>query len=240
MSRHDPSARAPRIVVTLAVPDDQAEPELQVRRNDLYVAALARHGAVPVRLDARMPIAVRTTRCDRCTGCSSAAVPIWIRAATASRSTARARSSPSATSSRNGRGGRPNRGTCPCSESAVASRRSTCSRVDRSCSTSRDTPALAGAPGHRRRTHSGSYPARDSRGTLVRRTRSRSTPITTREFGNPTWHRGSVRPRGQTAPPAPSSRVWRAARSGSSSGCSATRSEPNRHRRRSSSCLPRS
>jgi putative glutamine amidotransferase len=59
MSRHDPSARAPRIVVTLAAPDDQAEPELQVRRNDLYVAALVRHGAVPVRLDARTPVAVR-------------------------------------------------------------------------------------------------------------------------------------------------------------------------------------
>jgi putative glutamine amidotransferase len=59
MSHGDPSPRAPRIVVTLAVPDDQAEPDLAVRRNDLYVAAVARHGAVPVRLDARTPVAVR-------------------------------------------------------------------------------------------------------------------------------------------------------------------------------------
>jgi putative glutamine amidotransferase len=59
MSHGDPSPRAPRIVVTLAVPDDQAEPDLAVRRNDLYVAAVARHGAVPVRLDARTPVADR-------------------------------------------------------------------------------------------------------------------------------------------------------------------------------------
>jgi putative glutamine amidotransferase len=59
MSHGDPSPRPPRIVVTLAVPGDQAEPDLSVRRNDLYVAAVARHGAVPVRLDARTPLAVR-------------------------------------------------------------------------------------------------------------------------------------------------------------------------------------
>lgn len=39
--------------------DDQAQPDLAVRRNDLYVAALARHGAVPVRLDARTTAAAR-------------------------------------------------------------------------------------------------------------------------------------------------------------------------------------
>jgi putative glutamine amidotransferase len=55
----DPSALAPRIVVTLAVPDDRPQPDLAARRNDLYVAAMARHGAVPVRLDARTPVAVR-------------------------------------------------------------------------------------------------------------------------------------------------------------------------------------
>ena len=52
-------ALAPRIVVTLAVPADHAQPDLAARRNDLYVAALARHGAEPVRLDARAPAAVR-------------------------------------------------------------------------------------------------------------------------------------------------------------------------------------
>jgi putative glutamine amidotransferase len=46
-------------VVTLAVPDEQPEPDLAARRNDLYVAAVARHGAVPIRLDARTPATVR-------------------------------------------------------------------------------------------------------------------------------------------------------------------------------------
>jgi putative glutamine amidotransferase len=59
MRSGDRSTRAPRIVVTLAAPDDQPQPELAIRRNNLYVAALARHGAVPVRLDARTPVAVR-------------------------------------------------------------------------------------------------------------------------------------------------------------------------------------
>jgi len=59
MSPPDASARAPRIVVTLGVPNDQAQHDLAVRRNDLYVAAIARHGAVPVRLDARTPVVDR-------------------------------------------------------------------------------------------------------------------------------------------------------------------------------------
>ncbi|MEA2545370.1 MAG: putative glutamine amidotransferase [Chloroflexota bacterium] len=59
MTPRDPSASAPRIVVTLAVPDDQSEPDIAVRRNGLYVAALVRHGAVPVPLDARTPLAAR-------------------------------------------------------------------------------------------------------------------------------------------------------------------------------------
>jgi putative glutamine amidotransferase len=48
-------SRAPRIVVTLAVAEEHAQPDLAARRNDLYVAALERHGAEPVRLDARTP-----------------------------------------------------------------------------------------------------------------------------------------------------------------------------------------
>jgi putative glutamine amidotransferase len=46
-------------VVTLAVAADHTQPDLAARRNDLYVAALARHGADPVPLDARTPAAVR-------------------------------------------------------------------------------------------------------------------------------------------------------------------------------------
>jgi putative glutamine amidotransferase len=44
--------------VTLGVPDDRA-PDLGMRRNDLYVAALTRHGGAPIRLDARTPLAIR-------------------------------------------------------------------------------------------------------------------------------------------------------------------------------------
>ena len=49
----------PRIVVTLAVAEEHAQPDLAGRRNDLYVAALERHGAEPVPLDARTPVAAR-------------------------------------------------------------------------------------------------------------------------------------------------------------------------------------
>jgi putative glutamine amidotransferase len=59
VSTKDLPARAPRIVVTLAVAADHTDPDLAARRNDLYVAALARHGAEPVRLDARTPASVR-------------------------------------------------------------------------------------------------------------------------------------------------------------------------------------
>ncbi len=61
MRRHAPpvSAPAPRIVVTLAMTDGRADRDLAARRNDRYAAAIARHGAVPVRLDARTPDAAR-------------------------------------------------------------------------------------------------------------------------------------------------------------------------------------
>ena len=49
----------PRIVLTLAVAADQERPDLAEARNELYLAAVARHGAVPVRLDARTPAAAR-------------------------------------------------------------------------------------------------------------------------------------------------------------------------------------
>jgi putative glutamine amidotransferase len=55
MNPGDLAAGAPRIVVTLAVPDIQPEPDLAARRNDLYVAAVARHGAIPIPLDAKTP-----------------------------------------------------------------------------------------------------------------------------------------------------------------------------------------
>lgn len=45
--------------MTLAVADGQPQADLGARRNDLYVAAVGRHGAIPVRLDARTPAAVR-------------------------------------------------------------------------------------------------------------------------------------------------------------------------------------
>jgi gamma-glutamyl-gamma-aminobutyrate hydrolase PuuD len=59
MTEQDRAVHRPRIVVTLAAAGDHAQPDLAARRNDLYVAALARHGAEPVRLDVRSPAAVR-------------------------------------------------------------------------------------------------------------------------------------------------------------------------------------
>jgi putative glutamine amidotransferase len=49
------SQAGPRIVVTVAAPARQREPELAERKNHLYAAGVARHGAVPVLLDATTP-----------------------------------------------------------------------------------------------------------------------------------------------------------------------------------------
>jgi len=42
----------PRIAVTLAVADHQAEPDVAARKNQLYLDAIRRHGGEPVALDA--------------------------------------------------------------------------------------------------------------------------------------------------------------------------------------------
>jgi putative glutamine amidotransferase len=59
LTAQQPSEWKPRIVVTLAVAADHAQPDLATRRNDLYVAALARHGADPIPVDASTPAEVR-------------------------------------------------------------------------------------------------------------------------------------------------------------------------------------
>ena len=57
MSR--PAPVAPRIVVTVAVPARQPEPEIAARRNALYATAIARHGGEPVVIDAMTDAASR-------------------------------------------------------------------------------------------------------------------------------------------------------------------------------------
>jgi putative glutamine amidotransferase len=57
MSR--PAPVAPRIVVTVAVPARQPEPEIAARRNALYAAAIARHGGEAVVVDALTDAAAR-------------------------------------------------------------------------------------------------------------------------------------------------------------------------------------
>jgi putative glutamine amidotransferase len=47
------SRMSPRIVVTLAVPAEQPQPDLARRRNDLYLNAVRRHGGTPFAVDAR-------------------------------------------------------------------------------------------------------------------------------------------------------------------------------------------
>jgi putative glutamine amidotransferase len=50
---------SPRIVVTLAAPEDADDPDLQRRRNDRYADSVERHGARAVRLTARASAAER-------------------------------------------------------------------------------------------------------------------------------------------------------------------------------------
>lgn len=49
---HRPSSRSPRVVVTVAVPAAQSDPDIQVRKNHLYADSIARHDGQPVVLDA--------------------------------------------------------------------------------------------------------------------------------------------------------------------------------------------
>jgi gamma-glutamyl-gamma-aminobutyrate hydrolase PuuD len=50
-----------RIVLTVADPSRQAEPEIAQRKNDLYADAIRRHGGEPITLDARAKAADRET-----------------------------------------------------------------------------------------------------------------------------------------------------------------------------------
>jgi putative glutamine amidotransferase len=50
---------APRIVVTVMVASAQDEPEIAVRKNDLYAAGVRRHGGVPILIDATATAADR-------------------------------------------------------------------------------------------------------------------------------------------------------------------------------------
>lgn len=51
----DSPTPAPRIVITVAIPARQAEPDVAERKNQLYAAAVQRHGAHPLLLDATAP-----------------------------------------------------------------------------------------------------------------------------------------------------------------------------------------
>jgi gamma-glutamyl-gamma-aminobutyrate hydrolase PuuD len=53
------AAPVPRIVVTLTHPAQQAEPEVAVRKNALYVDSVVRHGAAAIALDATSSSAER-------------------------------------------------------------------------------------------------------------------------------------------------------------------------------------
>lgn len=58
----------PRIAVTVAAPAAQSEPSLAVRKNALYVAAVERHGALAVVLDAGSDDATRHAAFDAMDG----------------------------------------------------------------------------------------------------------------------------------------------------------------------------
>jgi putative glutamine amidotransferase len=59
---------APTVVVTVAVPEDGARPDISRRKNDLYVDAVARAGAEPIVLDARSSTADREQAFTRAAG----------------------------------------------------------------------------------------------------------------------------------------------------------------------------
>ncbi len=59
---------APRIVVTVADPSAQTDPVLAARKNDLYAAALARHGAEPVLVHAGLGETARTAALEAMEG----------------------------------------------------------------------------------------------------------------------------------------------------------------------------
>jgi putative glutamine amidotransferase len=58
----------PVIVLTVADPLAQSEPEIAQRKNDLYVAAIRRHGGEPIVLDARSPDGVRQSAFESMAG----------------------------------------------------------------------------------------------------------------------------------------------------------------------------
>jgi putative glutamine amidotransferase len=58
----------PVIVLTVADPAAQSEPEIAQRKNDLYVAAIRRHGGEPIVLDARSPERVRQSAFESMAG----------------------------------------------------------------------------------------------------------------------------------------------------------------------------
>jgi putative glutamine amidotransferase len=59
VSRTGAAPPRPRIVVTVADPSRQAEPEIATRKNALYADAITRHGGDPILLDARATEAER-------------------------------------------------------------------------------------------------------------------------------------------------------------------------------------
>jgi len=66
VNRHSPIV--PRIVVTVTDVSRQAVPELGRRRNELYTAAIARHGAEPIVLDAASTAGERADAWDAMDG----------------------------------------------------------------------------------------------------------------------------------------------------------------------------
>jgi putative glutamine amidotransferase len=55
-----PNAGTPRIVVTVAVPARQTDPEISARKNELFAASVTRHGGEAVVLDATSDEATRS------------------------------------------------------------------------------------------------------------------------------------------------------------------------------------
>ena len=235
------SPRPPLIVVSLAAPEDAADPALQRRRNDRYVDAVERHGARVVRLTPRSTAAERDAAFAAMdglllTGGADIDPRRYGQAVRGAQDVDEARDELEAAAwAAAADRGVPVLGICRGLQAInVFSGGSLLQHVEGHAG-----PAWGSGP-------AATHPLRLVEGTrlaslLGRAGSSRSTPTTTRASSRPTSRRACGPPPGPTARPGRSSKASRQrATAASSSASSATPSARNRRRASSSGCSPRS
>ena len=143
------SETRPQVVVTLGLTHLSGRPDLAARRNDLYVAAVERHGANAIRLDTRTPSTEREGALATMDGLLMSGGADIHPADMDRPSLAPRRSRTIATSSSRSPGASPKRGAFLSSDCAAGCKLSMSSRAARCSSMWMATMALAGASGRR-------------------------------------------------------------------------------------------